>query len=180
MDDAVPQPIFETERLVLHPRRLGDTEACLAMDREAGVTRFVDGPWGDPVPHRAFIEARTRGPYPAGLGYWTIRQRDRTDGFLGWVLLIPEDAVGPDVEIGWRLRPQAWGRGFATEAAGPLLRHAFARLRLTQVIAEIHADNRGSQRVAEKLGMTLDARYERDGWPTLRYRATAAATGTGA
>ncbi len=174
------QPSFDTDRLVLRPRTLDDTDACLAMDREPQVTRFVSGPWGDPAAHRAFIEARTRGSYPVGQGYWTIRRRDRIDRFLGWVLLIPEDAVGPDVEIGWRLRPEAWGRGFATEAAGPLLRHAFATLRLAQVVAEIHADNNGSQRVAQKLGMTLQARYLRDGLPTLRYRLTAAGTGTGA
>jgi hypothetical protein len=77
--------------------------ACLAMDRDPEVTRFVDGPWSDPAVHRAFVEARTRGPYPAGLGYWAVLRRE-SGGFLGWVLLIPLDARGPEVEIGWRIR----------------------------------------------------------------------------
>lgn len=102
------QPVFQTPRLLLRPWTLAETELCLAMDREPGVTRYVSGPWNDPAAHRAFIEARTRGPYPSGMGYWTIRRRtDNT--FLGWILLIPEDAVGPETEIGWRLMPSVWG-----------------------------------------------------------------------
>jgi RimJ/RimL family protein N-acetyltransferase len=146
------QPLFETPRLVLRPRTLADTEACLAMDRDPEVTRFVSGPWTDPAAHRAFVERRTLGPYPPGLGYWTVLRRG--DGeFLGWILLIPEDAQGPEVEIGWRLVRAAWGRGYATEAAAPVLRHAFAGLGLEAVVAEIDPANTASIRVAEKLGL---------------------------
>ena len=146
-------PSFETQRLLLRPRSLTDTEACLALDREPEVTRFVDGPWSDPVAHRAFIEERTRGPYAEGLGYWAILRRDDR-AFIGWVLLIPCDAEGPDIEIGWRLTPRMWGRGFATEAALPLLRHGLETLGLAEVIAEIDEHNLASRRVAEKLGMS--------------------------
>lgn len=61
-------PGFETPRLLLRPRTLADTDDCIAMNRDPGVVRFVDGPWSGPATHRAFVEARTRGPYPAGLG----------------------------------------------------------------------------------------------------------------
>ncbi|WP_135466721.1 GNAT family N-acetyltransferase [Crenalkalicoccus roseus] len=146
------QPCFATPRLRLRPRRLADTEACLAMDREPGVTRFVDGPWKDPAGHRAFIEARTLGPWPPGLGYWSVLDA-AAGGFLGWVLLIPEDGEGPEIEIGWRLRPAAWGRGIATEAAAPVLRHGFVALGLPRIVAGIHAENAASLRVAAKLGL---------------------------
>jgi RimJ/RimL family protein N-acetyltransferase len=145
--------LFETSRLTIRPRRLSDTEACLAMDREPGVTRFIDGSWGDPVAHRAFIEARTCGEYPEGLGYWALCPRDDPDVFLGWVLLIPEDTVVPETEIGWRLRRSAWGQGLATEAARPLIQHAFDVLNLPRVVAYIDPGNAGSRRVAEKLGL---------------------------
>ena len=147
------QPTFETTRLIIRPRTLSDTDFCIAMDREPGVTRFVSGPWSDPIAHREFVEARTRGPYAGGLGYWTIQRRNDPASFLGWVLLIPVDAVGPEIEIGWRLRREAWGSGVATEAAQPVLRHAFLTLKLPEVIAEIDPDNVASLRVAEKLGM---------------------------
>ena len=105
------QPTLTTERLVLRPRSPADTVACLAMDQEPEVTRYVSGPWSDPVAHRAFVEQRTLGPYPDGLGYWTLAPSDRPTEFVGWVLLIPLDAVGPQIEIGWRLRPACWGLG---------------------------------------------------------------------
>lgn len=150
-------PTFTSDRLMIRPRRRGDTDACLAMDREANVTHFVSGPWADPIAHRNFIEARTQGPYPDGLGYWTISPRSEPETFLGWVLLIPEDAVGPDIEIGWRLRPAAWGKGFATEAARSLVQYAFGSLKLQQIVADIDPENTGSRRVAEKLGMAVGA-----------------------
>lgn len=163
------QPSFETSRFRLRPRTLADTEACLAMDKEPGVTRFVRGPWDDPVAHRAFIDARTRGPYAPGLGYWSISPREAPERFLGWVLLIPADALGPEIEIGWRLRPEAWGQGVATEAAMPLLRHAFDTLCLDQVIAEIDVANRASARVAEKIGMRLLGLVPSEDVPVHRY-----------
>ena len=163
------QPRLATARLVLRPRRLGDTEACLAMDRAPEVTRFIDGPWGEPAGHRAFIEARTRGPWAAGLGYWVVEE---AGCFLGWVLLIPEDGTGPEIEIGWRLRRAAWGRGIATEAARALLPHAFVTLDLPRMVAGIDPANRASLGVARKLGMRPGERagryirhiLQRDDW----------------
>jgi RimJ/RimL family protein N-acetyltransferase len=119
------ESLFETERLHLCPRGLGDTDARLAMGRESGVSR---------------------------------------------VLLIPEDAVGPAIEIGWRLPPQAWGQGIATEAARPILHYAFARLKLTEVIAEIDAANAAARRVATKLGFVAQPVREAAGRRLLRYR----------
>ncbi|MFI5014403.1 MAG: GNAT family N-acetyltransferase [Hyphomicrobiales bacterium] len=145
-------PAVTTERLLLRERSPADTEACLAMDREPEVTRFVDGPWADARAHRAFIEARTRGPYADGLGYWTILA-GAEHRFIGWVLLIPRDAEGPEIEIGWRLCRTAWGHGYATEAAKPVLRHGFATLGLEEIVADIDPANAASRRVAEKIGL---------------------------
>ncbi|MCW3477067.1 GNAT family N-acetyltransferase [Limobrevibacterium gyesilva] len=162
------QPTFETSRLLIRPRTLADTDDCLAMDRDPEVTRFVRGPWSDATAHRAFVEERTRGPYPKGLGYWTVCRRDQAASFVGWVLLIPADGVGPEIEIGWRLQRSAWGQGFATEAARPVLQYAFATLKLPEVVAEIDPDNAGSLRVAEKLGLTEGAMIQHEGKRALR------------
>ena len=162
-------PTFETSRLLLRPRTLADTDACITMDDDPAVTRFVSGPWSDAWAHRAFVEARTRGPYPPGLGYWTIARRNEPASFIGWVLLIPADGTGPDIEIGWRLRRDAWGCGFATEAAAAVLHHAFATLKLPEVVAEIRPDNVGSLRVAEKIGLKRRAMVFHHGEPALRY-----------
>ncbi len=171
------QPVFTTSRLLLRPRSLADTDACLAMDRDPAVTRFVSGPWSNPVAHRAFIQARTIGAYPPGLGYWTVCRRSAADQFLGWVLLIPADGTRPTIEIGWRLRQAEWRQGFATEAAEPVLRHAFATLRLPEVVAEIDPSNTASHRVAEKLGLRYRGVVSHAGKPALRYDTTLRAFG---
>jgi RimJ/RimL family protein N-acetyltransferase len=143
-------PTFKTARLVLRQRDLLDTNDCMEMDRDPEVHRFLSLPWSDPPRHRAFVEERTRGPYPVGQGYWTILFQD---AFVGWILLMPLDTVGPEIEIGWRLRRDAWGRGVATEAAAPILDHGLRALGLGRIIADIAPANAGSRRVAEKIGM---------------------------
>lgn len=146
-------PPLDTPRLLIRQRTLADLQACLAMDRDPEVTRYIAGPWHDPVAHRRFVEYRIGRRYPPGLGYWSIRERIAPERFVGWVLLIPDHGTGPEVEIGWRLVRDAWGRGIATEAALALVRHAFATLRLPRVIADIASANTASLRVAQKIGM---------------------------
>lgn len=147
------QPTFLTERLIVRPRDIGDLDACLAMDRDPEVTKFIPGPWQDPEAHRVFVTARIAEDFGPGLGYWSILAKDAPSTFLGWILLIPDDTVGPDIEVGWRLTRATWGRGIAAEAARPVIDHAFGTLGLDRIIANIHPDNLASRRLAEKLGL---------------------------
>ena len=155
-------PSFQTERLLVRPRIMADFDACLAMDRDRAVTRFIPGPWSEPEKHEAFLKARLQTDFGNGLGYWSIFPKAQPDQFAGWILLIPRDGIGPEIEIGWRLVRSAWGNGFAPEAARPIVDHAFNTLRLERIIAEIDPDNLPSQRVAEKIGME-DARHSTRG-----------------
>ena len=148
-------PTFQTDRLLIRPRSMTDLGACLAMDRDPSVTRFIPGPWSDPTAHRAFVIARMEQAYPDGLGYWSVLERTEPDAFLGWVLLIPHQDMPGEIEIGWRFRRESWGRGFASEAAKPVLRHAFATVGVDAVVADIDPLNAASLRVAEKLGLSI-------------------------
>ena len=169
---GVAPPVLTTARLRLVPRTLADFDDCLAMDRRPGVTDHIAGPWADPAAHRAFVRDRITRAYPPGLGYWTLRPHAAPDRFLGWVLLIPEDAVGPAVEIGWRLVPEAWGRGLASEAAAVLLAYGFADVGLDTVVSDIRPEHEASRRVAEKVGMVATGRIDDgDGHELIRYRA---------
>ena len=112
-------PSFETSRLLLRPRSMADFDACLAMDRDPDVTRYIRGPWDDPEEHRRFLADRIQRQWPPGQGYWSIFAKDKPTEFLGWVLLIPYEGVGPEVDIGWRLVRSTWGKGYATEATLP-------------------------------------------------------------
>ncbi|WBU53182.1 GNAT family N-acetyltransferase [Paracoccus sp. SCSIO 75233] len=146
-------PLFETDRLILRPRSMADFDACIAMDRDPEVTRFVAGPWQDPPRHEAFTKTRITTDYGPGLGYWSIFPKASPEIFHGWILLIPIDAIGPEIEIGWRIPRISWGQGFATEAAQVIADHAMNTLRLDRIIAEIHPENHASINVATKIGM---------------------------
>lgn len=142
------------------------------MDRDPLVTRFVPGPWGDPVRHREFVLERMSHPYPPGMGYWTILDRSAAaeGGFLGWVLLLPVEGERNAAEIGWRLRREGWGRGIAAEAARPVIRHALETLKVSAVIADIHPQNAASIKVAEKIGLRHAGETTSDGEPAKCYR----------
>jgi RimJ/RimL family protein N-acetyltransferase len=104
---------------------------------------------------------------------------DRPTEFIGWVLLIPLDAVGPEIEIGWRLRPAFWGLGYATEAARAVLRHGFDHVGLDEVLAEIDGTNIASIRVAERIGLRRRASGTSEGREWLRYTLTRLEPGDG-
>jgi RimJ/RimL family protein N-acetyltransferase len=61
-----------------------------------------------------------------------------------------------EIEIGYRMRPDYWNQGLTTEAALAVRDHAFRDLKLPRVISLIHPENIASQRVAEKIGMSLE------------------------
>jgi RimJ/RimL family protein N-acetyltransferase len=88
-------------------------------------------------------------------------------GFLHWHL----DGAD-EVEIGYRLHPDYWNRGLATEAARAVREHAFRDLTLPKVISLIHPDNIASRRVAEKNGMKIERKTVFRGFPTQVFAIT--------
>ncbi|MEW6346653.1 MAG: GNAT family N-acetyltransferase [Pseudomonadota bacterium] len=132
----------------------------------------MTGPWSDPAAHERFLEHRIETGFGEGLGYWSIFPKQDPRHFLGWVLLIPYDAIGPEIEIGWRLARKAWGHGYATKAALPIATHALYDKQLPEIVADIHAANVASMRVAEKVGMRDHGQSTHDGMPSRRYRMT--------
>jgi RimJ/RimL family protein N-acetyltransferase len=76
-------------------------------------------------------------------------------GFIGLQTMnfVVPSLAQPAVEIGWRLFPQHWGKGLATEGARGVIRYAFATLQLREVVAITVPTNLRSRRVMEKIGM---------------------------
>ena len=88
--------------------------------------------------------------YP-DLGAWHASRRD-TGAFIGWFSL-KYAGKSPDVEVGYRLLPEAWGHGFATEGAQALVDYGFDDLGLHRIIGVTHPGNKASQRVLMKAGL---------------------------
>jgi RimJ/RimL family protein N-acetyltransferase len=77
-----------------------------------------------------------------------------------------------EIEIGYRLDPDYWRRGLATEAVRAVRDHAFRDQKLQRVISLIHPDNAPSRRVAEKVGMNLEKKTVFRGFPTFVFALT--------
>jgi RimJ/RimL family protein N-acetyltransferase len=71
-------------------------------------------------------------------------------------LLIKEIESAPELELGYILKPSAWGNGYAFEAASAALDYAFGELGRDRVVAIIHPENQASIRVAKRIGMVKE------------------------
>jgi RimJ/RimL family protein N-acetyltransferase len=152
MSDANP-PIRSTPRLVLRAFGRHDVDDLFALDSDPRVMRYIgDGSVSTRADAEAAVErVLKRYVEHPGLGVWHASRRD-TGAFIGWASL-KHAGESPDIEIGYRLRPDAWGFGFATELARAMRSRGFDELALDRIIGVTHPDNAASQRVLAKIGM---------------------------
>jgi RimJ/RimL family protein N-acetyltransferase len=85
-----------------------------------------------------------------------VRESGTMIGFTGLVPVPFEAPFTPAVEVGWRLARDAWGHGYATEAARASLDHGFGEAGLEEVVAMTATTNERSMAVMRRLGMRRD------------------------
>jgi ribosomal-protein-alanine N-acetyltransferase len=151
----VPLPLLNTARLTIRPLAFEDLDAFAAIFADAE-TMAAYG--------RTFTREESRG--------WIERsiQRYERDGFALFALERTKDGLhvgdcGPtiqqvdgvdEIEIGWHIRRDLWGRGYATEAAIALRDWVFDELGRARLISLVAPTNTASCRVAEKIGMRVE------------------------
>ena len=137
------------------------------LDGDPAVMHFVTG--GKPTPRGeiqdeilpAFLRYYERY---AGFGFWAAVEKS-SGAFVGWFHFRPPEGASPDeVELGYRLRQAAWGKGYATEGSRALIRKGFTELGVQRVWAETMAVHVASRRVMEKAGLRL-VRTFHQAWP---------------
>ena len=146
-------PALQTARLLLRPFTRADFDALTPIYGDPDVMRYMRT--GNPAPRErvAFIidyYIRYWQEHPFGL--WCVDLDGEPIGFTG--LSVPWFRDG--VEVGWRLRSEHWGHGYAPEAATECLRYAFQDLALDEVISFTAPTNTKSQRVMQKIGLVRD------------------------
>ena len=148
---------LRTERLLLRGWREDDRAPFARMNADPRVMEHFPGPL-DAAASDALLDRIVERLAADGWGLWAVERRQ--DGaFLGFTGLarIPFEAhFTPAVEVGWRLTADAWGRGYATEAARAAVAVAFDRLALDEIVSMTTPANLRSRRVMERLGMTRD------------------------
>jgi RimJ/RimL family protein N-acetyltransferase len=148
-----PAPWLETLRLELRSFVAGDFDDLYRLDSDPRVIRYIgDGkPLGrDAIARRLKRFIRYPAFYP-DLGVWRASRRDNGT-YIGWFALNYAGKTA-DVEVGYRLMPEAWGRGFATEGAKALVDYGFDDLGLHRIIGVTHPCNKASQRVLLRAGL---------------------------
>lgn len=142
-----------TERLRLRPWTTspGDLARLADLYGRAEVTRWLGGP---PTVSAAELVARwdTVHAVDERHGCWAIETRADHGPPVGTLLLKPLPHGVGEVEVGWHLHPDAWGHGYATEAAAAVVDRAF-QLGVPEVYAVVRPGNEPSLAVCRRLGM---------------------------
>ena len=143
--------VITTDRLVVRLWRLDEADRFFDIYRRPEVVRWLGAePMQDRREATAMIERNlTRLEADSRFGSWALV--DRSNGApVGSVILKPLPDGEGEVEIGWQLHPDSWGKGFASEAAGAVLEPGLA-----EVWAVTYLDNHRSAAVCRRIGMQL-------------------------
>jgi len=161
------QIFLESERLVLRRFTEDDVDNLVELDSDPEVMRFITG---GPPTSRDEIEKEVLpaflGYYEryAGYGFWAAVEKS-TGRFVGWFHFRPDRGAPPgDIELGYRLRRSAWGKGYATEGSRALIDKGFAELGVRRVVASTMVVNVASRRVMEKAGLRFVRTFHQP-WP---------------
>jgi RimJ/RimL family protein N-acetyltransferase len=158
---------LETERLLLRRFTMNDIDTIVSLDSDPAVMRYISG--GLPTPREeiasdilpAWLSYYARF---AGYGFWAAHEKSSAE-FLGWFHFRPPPGHAvDDVELGYRLRTSAWGKGYATEGSRALIAKGFTEYGVQRVFASTMVVNLASRRVMEKAGLKLVGVVHRE-WP---------------
>lgn len=153
---AVPAAMV-TRRLVLRPPRDSDLDMLSALHADPAVNRFCAAatPQG-----RDAVQAQLQGWIhhwqTRGFGHWAIAERDAPDTLIGFGGLMHRSVAGhAGLYLYYRITPQAWGRGLASEMAQYAMSQAFEQHHESAVVAAVLPSNAPTRKTLEGLGLRL-------------------------
>ncbi len=148
-----PYPVIETERLRLRKVFRADLEDLLEATSDPKVTKYE--PWG-PY-HRDETEKMIENilaQMESGIcTEWSVERKEDAK-VLGLIHLNKIDFFNRSAEVGYWYSRKSWGYGYATEALNALIHYGVQTLRMDEIVAICHPENKASLRVLEKAGMT--------------------------
>jgi RimJ/RimL family protein N-acetyltransferase len=161
--------VLETERLLLREYVPEDAEATFEVGSNPLVQQYTgDGCFTSVEEARAVILRHPIEDYRKyGFGRWAVvfKPEDKLIGMAG-LKYLPE---WEEVDLGYRLLPEYWGMGLATEASLASLRYGFETLRLSRILGLVHPANVRSIRVLEKCGLTFEKMTQIGSQPVAQY-----------
>jgi len=152
MESTNARPRLETDRLILRVPSLDDLDRWAEMMADENAARFIGGVAPKAIVWRMIMQMVGAWEL-TGISMFSIIEKASGQwvGRAGpW-----QPFAWPGTEVGWGLHPDAWGKGYALEAAVASLNYAFDVLGWSTVIHLVNPLNVRSRRVAERLGATL-------------------------
>lgn len=166
--------IFETPRLILRRFTFDDAPLVLKLNNDPDVLKYLHEPMLTTQDEAREVISKIIMPqYDHNLGRWAMITKDEK-AFIGWCGLKYRPELD-EIDLGYRLIKNAWGKGFATEAARETLDYAFQTLRAELITGRAHIENIASQKVMEKIGMQCTGEGIVDECPVLTYTASLSA-----
>ena len=165
---------LESERLRLRECTADDAADAFRLYSDPLVSTYLPAPPPDVENMRERIVRHIENAWRAH-GHGLMSVFLKSDGrFIGMCGLLHWDLDGTEeTEVAYSLLPDAWGHGYALEAARALADDAFTRLGRTRVVSLIHPENSASVKVALKNGMLLERATELFGKPVNVYARSA-------
>jgi [ribosomal protein S5]-alanine N-acetyltransferase len=153
--------IFSTERLGLRRWIDSDIEPFTDMNKDAEVMKYFPKTLTD-TETLAMVERIKSGFDKNNFGLFAVEVKSTNQfiGFTGFSIPTFDAFFTPCIEIGWRYKKEAWGRGFATEAADACLQYGFENLAFTKIVSFTSTVNVNSEKVMKRIGMTYAADFE--------------------
>ena len=160
----IAMAILEASRVILRPFRAEDVDLLSELMADQDFMRFSLGVYTREQT-LGFLEKVLTWEREALPSQFAVEIKSEGT-LLGYCGFFHQDVDGKtEIEIGYRLHPDYWNKGLATEAAIAVRDHAFRDLKLPRVISLIHPENIASRRVAEKIGMALEKHTTFRGFP---------------
>jgi RimJ/RimL family protein N-acetyltransferase len=154
--------MIETDRMMLRPWVESDVQHLFQATNTPDVMLFLGG-LQEPEAFEAAFHRHTKLQTENGFCFWIMERR--TDSLLLGSCGLKVGTLGPitgEIEIGWRLRRDAWGQGYAREAAMATLDWTWRNLGCRRVVATTVRDNARSWGLMERLGMCRDITLDFD------------------
>lgn len=162
--------IFETPRLILRRFTIEDAYLIQELNSDEEVLKYLHERRLETIDQAKNIITTIILPqYRKNLGRWAINTKYNNE-FIGWCGL-KYRSDSDEIDLGYRLKRSAWGKGFATESAMNTLEHAFKKLQLKLITGRAHIENISSLKVLEKIGMQFSREEIVDGCPVKTYTA---------
>lgn len=163
----MPMPVYQTKRLLLRPFTDKDVHSFHRMTSEPEVIKFTGGGLDPDLSPSEVIKLMHIAPlgdyekFGYGRHAMVVKETNQVIGFTG-LKYLPELE---QTDLGYRMFPEYWGQGLATESCWPMLKFAFDELQLGEVIGIAMPENKASCHVLSKVGMQfVDERELYDEW----------------